>query len=304
MKYGSDGQLYAINPENGFFGVAPGTSHKSNPTAMNTIRSNTIFTNVGLTPDGDIWWEGMETPAPEGTIDWKGRRHDGKSKELIAHPNSRFCVPVSNCPDVDQNWENPNGVPISAIIFGGRRATTVPLVYESTSWEHGVFIGSSIASEITAAQIEGKTGSLRHDAFAMAPFCGYNMGDYFAHWIEVGKKNEKKPKIFGVNWFRKDESGYIWPGFGENSRVLKWIFERCDGTVDADSTPIGLVPRLNDLDVSGLDVSPKKLKKLLEVNKSDWKNDVKDLRLFYSKFGEKLPRELMSQLDGLASRLD
>jgi len=287
-----------------FFGVAPGTSDQSNPTAMKTIQSNTIFTNVGLTPDGDVWWEGMETPSPKGIIDWKGVTHkSGKSNEPIAHPNSRFCVPVSNSPGIDPSWEDPKGVPISAIIFGGRRATTVPLVYEATSWEHGVFIGSSIASETTAAQVEGKKGSLRHDPFAMLPFCGYNMADYFSHWLEVGKKNEKKPKIFGVNWFRKDEKGFIWPGFGENSRVLKWIFERCEGTVGCDTTPIGNLPRLADLDLSGLNVPESKVKKLLKIDKDDWMNDISDLRQFYSKFGERMPRELIQQLDDLASRL-
>eukprot|EP01129_Flabellula_baltica_P005028 TRINITY_DN1794_c0_g1_i1.p1 TRINITY_DN1794_c0_g1~~TRINITY_DN1794_c0_g1_i1.p1 ORF type:complete len:622 (-),score=157.88 TRINITY_DN1794_c0_g1_i1:6-1871(-) len=303
MKYGEDGQLYAINPENGFFGVAPGTSNDSNPMAMKTVESNTIFTNVGLTEDNDVWWEGMTKQPPAGVIDWHGNKWDPNSGKPVAHPNSRFCVGIDNSPSVDPSWDSAKGVPISAIIFGGRRATTVPLVYEATSWEHGVFIGSSIASETTAAQVEGNQGALRHDPFAMLPFCGYNMGDYFSHWLEVGKNNKRKPKIFGVNWFRKDEDGFIWPGFGENSRVLKWIFERCEGQVGAIKTPIGYLPEEEDLDIEGLDISEEKLRTLLSVEKEGWINDVENIRQFYSKFGDRMPKELIDQLDSLKNRL-
>jgi len=284
--------------------VAPGTNNDSNPMAMETIKTNTIFTNVALTKDGDVWWEDLTKQAPEGLTDWKGKPNWTTSEHTprAAHPNSRFCVPITNCPNLDPSWDDPKGVPIDAIIFGGRRSTTIPLVYESFDWKHGVFIGSSISSETTAAQA-GARGELRHDPFAMLPFCGYNMGDYFQHWLNLESKGKSLPKIFGVNWFRKNESGFLWPGFGENSRVLKWIFDRCDGTVKANKTEIGYMPTVNDIDVKGIKVSESALKDLLSVDKEGWKRDITNLREYYKLFGKKLPKELTKQLDSLEKRL-
>jgi len=305
MRFGKDGRLYAINPEFGFFGVAPGTNFESNPSAMKSVESKTIFTNVALKINNDVWWEEKTKDAPENLTDWKGKPNWKPSEETprAAHPNSRFCVPITNCPSLDPAWDDPKGVPIDAIIFGGRRSTTIPLVYESFDWNHGVFIGSSISSETTAAQV-GERGTLRHDPFAMLPFCGYNMGDYFKHWVNMGKKGKGKlPKIYGVNWFRKEGGKYIWPGFGENGRVLKWIFERCDQKIQAVETEIGLMPNPSDLDISGLKINDDNLKALLTVDKDGWKKDVTELREYYNIFGKKIPKELKNQLDNLEKRL-
>lgn len=312
MKFGTDGRLYAVNPENGLFGVAPGTSYHTNPTAMETIKSNTIFTNVGLTDEGDVWWKGMTTKVPEHVIDWKG--HDWyaptpgeKITKDPAHPNSRFCVPISNCPSVDPKFEDPSGVPISAIIFGGRRESTVPLVTEAFDWDHGTFMGASIASEQTSAQVEGKVGELRFDPFAMRPFCGYNMADYFQHWLNVGAESspDKLPKIYTVNWFRKDEKGdFLWPGFGENSRVLQWIFDRTnEGNLQAEAvkTPLGYVPK--SLNTEGLDVNESIMERLFTVDKGSWKKDIEALKKHFRSFGERFPKKIWNQLSGLERRL-
>jgi len=307
MKFGKDGRLYAINPENGFFGVAPGTSAKSNPNALATITKNTIFTNVGLTPEGDVWWEGMTDKPPEKLKDWVGNDWTPASGRPAAHPNSRFTAPVSQCPTIDSKWNDPAGVPISAIIFGGRRSTTVPLVYQGFNWQHGVFMGASVASEQTAAA-EGKVGALRHDPFAMIPFCGYNMADYFAHWLDVGKQTdpEKLPKMFFVNWFRKSSEGkFLWPGFGENARVLKWIFDRCNSSSEesAVKTPIGYIPTPGSLDVSGLNVTPEVMKDLFKLEKSEWESDLASLRKFLSQFGDKVPKGITEEATALEQRL-
>jgi len=307
MKFGKDGRLYAINPENGFFGVAPGTSAKSNPNAVAAIQKNTLFTNVALTDDKDVWWEGLSDKAPEHLIDWHGKDWTPKSGTPSSHPNSRFTAPLSQCPTIDSNWDNPKGVPISAIIFGGRRSTTVPLVYEGFNWKHGVFMGASVASEQTAAA-EGKVGSLRHDPFAMIPFLGYNMADYFAHWVKLGENlnNDVAPKFFFVNWFKKSHDGkFLWPGFGENSRVLKWIFERCDAKdeTNAKRTPIGLVPQKGSIDTSGLNISQEIMAQLFKINPEEWKNDAKSIRQFLFQFGNKLPKGITEELDALDKRL-
>jgi len=304
MKFGADGQLYAINPEAGFFGVAPFTSLETNPNAMHSADANSIFTNVGLTPDGDIWWEGIGHDCPAGTINWKNQVHDPASGELCAHANARFTAPASQCPAIDKDWENPAGVPVSAFLFGGRRASTVPLVNESTSWNHGVFMGSVAGSEVTAAAIGLKAG-VRRDPFAMLPFCGYNMGDYFAHWIKTGKREGAKlPKIFFVNWFRKDENGkFLWPGYGENSRVLAYVFDRCNGVGETIDTPIGKLPVANAINVEGLGIDADKVAKLLEVNAEEWKAEVALIDEHYANFGSHLPKELAVELDGLKKRL-
>lgn len=305
MKFGNDGRLYAINPEAGFFGVAPGTSVNTNPNAMLTMSRNTIFTNTALTPDGDIWWEGMTKQKPDQLINWLGQEWTPASQENAAHPNSRFTAPIAQCPVVDPSWEDPEGVPISAIIFGGRRSTTIPLVYQAFNWQHGIFIGSAVSSEMTAAAA-GIMGKLRHDPFAMLPFCGYNMGDYFNHWLSIGKKGDKDklPEIFYVNWFSKDENGkFLWPGFGDNIRVIKWIFDRCDGTTDAEKTAVGYLPKTESLDLSGLDVPDKNLQKILSVNKDEWCEEAKAMKDYYKQFGDRLPAELKQELDELEDRL-
>jgi phosphoenolpyruvate carboxykinase (GTP) len=305
MKFGSDGRLYAVNPEAGFFGVAPNTSHKTNPNAMGTIERNSIFTNCALTDDGDIWWEGMTGEPPAHTIDWKGREWTPDSDEPAAHPNARFTTPAAQCPSIAPEWEDPNGVPISAFLFGGRRATVVPLVTEAFDWEHGVFLGATMSVETTAAAA-GDVGRLRFDPMAMLPFCGYNMAEYFGHWLKLGREHPNEmPRVFLVNWFRKDADGnFIWPGFGENSRVLEWIFRRCDGDVDAVDSAIGRVPRLEDLNMDGLEMDEGELEHLLEVDLDELGQQLPQLEEHLARFGDRLPAELQAQLDALKQRLD
>ena len=302
MRIGPDGRLWAINPENGFFGVAPGTNEKSNPNALATTRKNTIFTNVCHNlDDNTVWWEGLDKNPPKHAVDWKGQPWDGTtSTEKGAHPNSRFTAPAINCPCISDKFNDPQGVPISAIIFGGRRAKTAPLVYQARDWEHGVFVGSIMASETTAAAA-GAVGVVRRDPMAMLPFCGYHMGDYFQHWLDMGKKlGDKAPKIFNVNWFRTDDEGhFIWPGFGDNMRVLMWILDRCEGKADAVETPIGFEPKPEDINIEGLDIDLDTIKGLLDVDKDLWKEDAAGIEEFYQKFGEKLPKELKAELETL-----
>ena len=305
MKIGDDGRLYAINPEYGFFGVAPGTSTKSNPNAMAMLHEKAVYTNCAETLDGDVWWEGMTDQAPAELIDWLRRPWTPDSKRKAAHPNARFTVAAKQCPVIAPEWEDPKGVPIDAILFGGRRAGIVPLVTEAFSWQHGTFLGSTLSSETTAA-IAGKVGQLRRDPMAMLAFCGYHMGDYFAHWLKMGTVTEtsKLPRIFYVNWFRQDQNGkFLWPGFGENSRVLKWIFERCDGKVHAKETPIGRLPEIADLDTSGLDMSRDKLEQLLRVNVQEWLAEVPSIKEHFAKFGTHLPAGLNEELKALEERL-
>jgi phosphoenolpyruvate carboxykinase (GTP) len=306
MRFGDDGRLYAINPEAGFFGVAPGTSAATNRNALESCASNTVFTNVALTEDGDVWWEGMTREPPARLTDWRGRPWSPESGEPAAHPNARFACPAEQCPAIAPEWEDPAGVPISAILFGGRRASAVPLVTEAFDWEHGVFLGSTVASEGTAAA-ENRVGELRRDPFAMLPFCGYNMGDYFAHWLRIGASAPdpaKLPRIFFVNWFRKDEAGkYIWPGFGENSRVLKWIAERLDGQAAAHDTAIGRVPAKSALDVSGLSLTDRQMDVLLGVDADVWREEASLIPAFFEKFGNRLPQPLWEQHAALSSRL-
>ena len=311
LRVGADGRLYAINPEAGFFGVAPGTNEKSNPNALASTRKNTIFTNVAINPeDNTVWWEGLTKTPPARLIDWKGnpwtpdmKDADGKPVKA-AHPNSRFTAPAINCPCISSEFEAPNGVPISAIIFGGRRAATTPLVYQSRSWDNGVFVGSIMASETTAAAA-GAVGVVRRDPMAMLPFCGYHMGDYFQHWIDMGKKIKVQPKIFNVNWFRTDSEGhFIWPGFGDNMRVLDWILKRCEETVDADETAIGYVPKPEDINLEGCSVDEETLKGLLNVDIETWKKEAEGIKEFYKKFGDRLPKELEAELASLESRLN
>ncbi|MDA8408818.1 MAG: phosphoenolpyruvate carboxykinase (GTP) [Treponema sp.] len=306
MRFGKDGRLYAINPEAGFFGVAPGTSQSSNPNAMASLARDSIFTNCALTPDGDVWWEGIGTPIPPGSLDWQGAIYDPASGKPAAHPNARFTAPAMACPCIDPEWENPEGVPISAILFGGRRAGVVPLVHEAYSWPHGVFMGSIVASETTAAAA-GALGRLRRDPFAMLPFCGYNMGDYFGHWLDVGATpGAILPKFFYVNWFRKGKDGkFLWPGYGENSRILKWVFERCDARGDegAVETPLGLVPARESLDVSGLTIDAPVLDELLSVDRDAWLAELPGIGEYYNSFGEHLPAGLRAELDKLGERL-
>ena len=305
MKFGADGRLYAINPEAGFFGVAPGTGYDTNANAMHTLWGNCIFTNTALTPDGDVWWEGMTEDAPARATDWKGNAWTPETDSPAAHPNARFTAPAAQCPSIAPEWQDPAGVPISAILFGGRRRTTVPLVTEAFDWEHGVFLGSIMASETTAAQ-QGAVGKLRFDPMAMLPFCGYNMADYFAHWLQLGSRShpDKLPKIFFVNWFRRDESGrFLWPGFGENSRVLKWIFDRVNGSGPAVRTPIGLLPPADGLDTSGLEISNDDLQDLLSVDIDGWKTAIPQIEDHFAQFGQKLPPVLTKQLASLAAAL-
>ena len=306
MRKGPDGRLWAINPENGFFGVAPGTNEKSNPNALASTKKGTIFTNVALNlDDNTVWWEGLDKNPPEHAIDWKGNPWNGKeSTEKGAHPNSRFTAPAKNCPCISSEFNSTSGVPVSAIIFGGRRATTTPLVYQSRDWNNGVFVGSIMASETTAAAT-GAVGVLRHDPMAMKPFCGYHMGDYFGHWIEMGKiLGDKAPKIFNVNWFRLDEDGkFMWPGFGDNFRVLEWIIKRCEGKADAVETPIGYLPRPEDINLEGLDMDMETLKKILTVDNEKWTAETKEFEEYYQIFGDKLPAELRAELEGLKERL-
>ena len=306
IRVGEDGRLWAMNPEYGFFGVAPGTNEKSNPNALASTRKNTIFTNVAHNlDDNTVWWEGLDKNPPKHAIDWKGNPWDGTtSTEKGAHPNSRFTAPAINCPCISPEFESPKGVPLSAIVFGGRRAKTAPLVYQSFDWDHGVFVGSAMASETTAAAA-GAVGVVRRDPMAMLPFCGYNMGDYWQHWLDMGKTvGDKAPKIFNVNWFRTDDEGhFIWPGFGDNLRVLEWIMKRCFNEADAEETAIGYVPKAADIDLDGTDVSLDTLKELLSVDKELWKEDAKGIREFYSKFGDKLPAKLDEELKALEQRL-
>ncbi|MEX1012228.1 MAG: phosphoenolpyruvate carboxykinase (GTP) [Waddliaceae bacterium] len=305
MKFGDDGRLYAINPEAGFFGVAPGTSDESNPNAMASFQENAIFTNVALTDEGDVWWEEMTKNPPQHAVDWHGNDWTPESSTKAAHPNSRFTAPASQCPIIDPAWEDPKGVPISAILFGGRRSKVVPLVYESRNWQHGTFLGTSVSSQTTAAAA-GKVGKLRHDPFAMLPFCGYHMGDYFAHWLAMGKKTEpeKLPRIYYVNWFRRNQNGdFIWPGFGENSRVLKWIFERTEGKAEATETPIGYLPTKEALDLNGLEISAEDLNALLHVDPTEWKDELQELSAYFEKFGDKLPSGIKQELSELEKRL-
>ena len=307
LRIGKDGRLWAVNPENGFFGVAPGTNEKSNPNALAATKRDTIFTNVAHNlDDNTVWWEGLDGNPPENAVDWKGNPwHASTATEKAAHPNSRFTAPAKNCPCVSPKFDDPEGVPISAMIFGGRRAKTAPLVYQSRSWQHGVFVGSTMASETTAAAA-GAVGVVRRDPMAMLPFCGYHMGDYFAHWLEMGEKlGDKAPKIFNVNWFRTDDNGkFIWPGYGDNMRVLMWILGRCDGTAEAVETPIGFEPRPCDIECEGLDLSEETVASLLSVDKKLWQKEAEDITEFYKKFGDKLPKELSAELETLKKNLE
>jgi len=305
MKFGTDGRLYAVNPEAGFFGVAPGTGERTNPNAMRTVEKNSIFTNCARTDDGDVWWEGMTTEPPEHLIDWKGRDWTPESADPAAHPNARFTAPAAQCPTIAPEWEDPAGVPIDAFLFGGRRATVVPLVTEAFDWEHGTFLGATMSVETTAAA-SGEVGQLRFDPMAMLPFGGYNMADYFAHWLEVGRREGARlPRIFLVNWFRKDEEGrFLWPGFGENSRVLEWVFRRCNGEGEAQETPIGLVPPPSDLNTEGLDISEDALGDLLSVDAEGVVQQLPQVEEFLGRFGDRLPDEIRGQLEALKQRLD
>jgi len=305
MKFGADGRLYAINPEAGFFGVAPGTSMKSNPNALRTAERNAIFTNCAMTPEGDVWWEDMSDTPPAHLIDWLRRPWTPQTARKAAHPNARFTVPARQCPVISPEWQDPAGVPISAILFGGRRASVMPLVNEALSWQHGTFLGSIMSSETTAAAA-GAVGALRHDPFAMLPFCGYHMGDYFAHWLKLGAAADaaRLPRIFYVNWFRKSEDGrFLWPGYGENSRVLKWVHERVHGTAAAVDTPIGRLPAPGALDLSGLDIAPAAMAELLQVDVEGWTRELPLIQAHFEKFGRKLPQGLRDELAALEQRL-
>ena len=305
MKFGPDGRLYAVNPETGFFGVAPGTGEHTNPNAMATIRANSIFTNCARTDDGDVWWEGMTKQPPPHLIDWRGNDWTPESDHPAAHPNARFTAPAAQDPAIAPEWEDPAGVPIDAMLFGGRRSTVLPLVHEAFDWEHGIFLGATMSSETTAAAA-GQVGKLRFDPFAMLPFCGYNMADYFRHWLEIGRKADaaKLPRLFYVNWFRKDENGrFLWPGFGENSRVLAWVFGRCAGIADAVESPIGYVPAPGAIDTAGLDLAAEAMEKVLAVDPSELRAQMPQVREHLARFGDRLPQELHDQLDALEARL-
>ena len=307
MRFGPDGRLYAVNPEFGLFGVAPGTGEKTNPNAMRTVeKGNSIFTNVALTDDGDVWWEGMTEQVPSHLTSWKGQSWTPESGELSSHPNSRFCTPAQQCPMMAPEYDEPNGVPISAILFGGRRKTTVPLVYESRDWNHGVFIGATLSSETTAAAT-GAVGVVRRDPMAMLPFIGYNAGDYVGHWLDIGKQAdaEKLPKVYQVNWFRRDEEdgSFLWPGFGENARVLKWVVERLEGTADAVETPVGLVPTVDALDTTGLDMTREQVEKALAVNTSDWVAETELISEWLDRFGDNLPTQIRDEFNTLKQRV-
>jgi phosphoenolpyruvate carboxykinase (GTP) len=304
MKFGEDGRLYAVNPEYGFFGVAPGTGEKTNPNAIKMLNRDSVFTNCAKTDDGDVWWEGLTPEPPAHLIDWHGNDWTPASEKPSAHPNARFTTPAAQCPSIAAEWEDPRGVPIDAMLFGGRRSTVVPLVHEATGWEHGVFLGSIMSSETTAAQA-GAVGKLRFDPMAMLPFCGYHMGDYFAHWLKVGRREGAQlPRIFYVNWFRKDDQGkFLWPGYGENSRVLAWIFRRCEGATDAEETAIGLVPSAGGIDTTGLKISDDALSALLAVDHAAWMEQLPQVREHFERFGDKLPPELWSELKALEERL-
>jgi phosphoenolpyruvate carboxykinase (GTP) len=305
MKFGDEGRLHAINPEFGFFGVAPGTNENSNPNALHTMDTNTVFTNTALTDDGDVWWEDLTDEPPAHLTDWKGQSWTSASDGPAAHPNSRFCVPASQCPSIAPEWQDPKGVPISAFLFGGRRATTVPLVFESHSWQHGVLVAATMGSEKTAAAFGG-IGELRHDPFAMLPFCGYHMGDYFSHWLSMTDRSDesKLPRVYGVNWFRKDADGkFLWPGYGENSRVLAWIVGRLEGTAGGTDTPIGVVPAVADLELDGLDESTERVAAALAVDTDEWRQECASARSHFESFGDHLPAALTEELDALESRL-
>jgi phosphoenolpyruvate carboxykinase (GTP) len=306
MKFGEDGRLHAVNPEAGFFGVAPGTSAKTNPNAMATVERNSIFTNCALADDRDVWWEGMSDEPPEHAIDWHGNEWTPDSEQPAAHPNARFTTPAAQCPSIAPEWEDPQGVPIDAFLFGGRRATVVPLVTEAFDWKHGVFMGATMSVETTAAAA-GDVGKLRFDPMAMLPFCGYNMADYFGHWLRVGREHDPEglPRIFLVNWFRKDADGnFVWPGFGENSRVLEWICRRCDGEVEATESPIGLIPNPDDINIDGLALGAADLDHLLEVDVDELRQQLPQVEEHLAQFGDRLPDEIKAQLDALKQRLD
>ena len=305
MKFGADGRLHAINPEFGFFGVAPGTNESSNPNAIHMLERNTVFTNTALTDDGDVWWERMTDEPPAHLTDWQGNSWSPGADHPAAHPNSRFCVPASQCPSIAPEWEDPAGVPISAFLFGGRRSTTVPLVFESNDWRHGVLVAATMGSEKTAAAAGG-LGELRHDPFAMLPFCGYNMGDYFAHWLSMTDRTDeaKLPRIYGVNWFRKDADGrFVWPGFGENSRVLEWICRRLEDDAGGTPTPIGVVPTVDDLDLDGLDTPRGDIEAALAVDLDEWRAELPGIRAYFDGLGERLPDTLRTELAALEQRL-
>jgi phosphoenolpyruvate carboxykinase (GTP) len=303
MRPGANGRLYAVNPENGYFGVAPGTSCQSNANAMETITRDTIFTNVAYTPDGDVWWEGKDNSPPENLLDWRGRPWDSSSGNRAAHPNSRFCSPMTNNPALDPNFDDPDGVPISGIIFGGRRSAVIPLVFQAFNWIHGVYVGATMGSETTAAAA-GAVGQMRRDPMAMLPFCGYNMGAYFGHWLKMRKTIKRPPKIFHVNWFRKDNAGqFLWPGFGDNMRVLKWIVDRCRGRTGADETPLGWMPAASDIDLEGLTYDRKRLEEALGIDVDEWKKEVLAQNDLFDRLGDDLPMELHYQRELLTSRL-
>lgn len=303
LRVGPDGRLWAVNPEAGFFGVVPGTSNKTNPNALAMLKKDTIFTNVALKPDGTVWWEGHDNPAPKEALDWRGRRWNPKSEQPAAHPNSRFTVSVKQCPSYSSDWENPQGVPISAILFGARRQKLVPLVYQSFDWQHGTFLGATLASETTAATT-GAVGVVRRDPMAMLPFCGYNMGDYWAHWLSMAKLASNPPKIFRVNWFRRNEKGkFLWPGFGENLRVLRWVIERSKGDGQAEETAIGYVPKASSLEGDGLKISKAAMKELLQIDREGWRTNLRSQAEFFDKFGDKLPARIQEEHEALAGRL-